>query len=611
MIDEIGNINSFEAKPEKHSSINRKVIYYLVVLLFFGGSFIWITAIKARRNLYNDLLRHARITSIIISQESISSLNNNISDTTKNDYKQIKHQLNQVIKTIPEARFVYLLGIRLVSIYFIADSEPIGSPDESLPGDIYSEASSILRSSFKSGNESFEGPLKDKWGNWMSIFIPVKNQINGELIAVLGLDVSVKHWIILIIKECMLPVSLMIFALYFLFVTILNKQKAIFNKIQSEKIRISEEKYRLLITNIKDIVYSVDVNTKEFAYLSPSFEKITGYSIYDINKMGGRNSFLSQVLSNEVLVDSNLTYLELVGSNESVFKQDAWWKCKDGSFKFLQDHWIHIYVNDIAVSTDGILIDITERKKVEQDLKLKNEELIRVNTDKDRFMSILAHDLKSPFNGLLGFSDLLSLNIRNYDIDKIEKYAGIINKTAKSTYNLLEDLLLWARSQSGKIPFEPQITSLFDVCEIVVDGLKLNAKTKNINIKFPTDKELLIYSDIDMLKTVLRNLISNAIKFTHNNGHIEIHAVETETHMIISVSDDGIGLSAKSKEKLFDVSGSFTTKGTENESGTGLGLLLCKEFIEKHGGELKVESQEGYGSIFCFKLPHLDKAQFI
>jgi two-component system sensor histidine kinase/response regulator len=165
-------------------------------------------------------------------------------------------------------------------------------------------------------------------------------------------------------------------------------------------------------------------------------------------------------------------------------------------------------------------------------------------------------------------------------------------------------MIYWARSQSGKIPYEPQNLRLADICKDIVENLELNADTKNITINHFVTDEMNIFADIDMLKTILRNLISNAIKFTNIGGQINIRCEQTNSKITISVSDNGVGIAAEVIDKLFEISHIHTTKGTSNESGTGLGLLLCKEFVEKHGGEIWAESEEGKGSTFYFTIPY-------
>ena len=162
---------------------------------------------------------------------------------------------------------------------------------------------------------------------------------------------------------------------------------------------------------------------------------------------------------------------------------------------------------------------------------------------------------------------------------------------------------MWARTQQGKIPYKPQILSFRDICINIFEILSPNANAKNITINYSAPDEINIFADIDMLKTVLRNLVSNAIKFTNNGGVININAVENSGNVTISVSDNGIGINPDNLAKLFDITEVITTKGTAKETGTGLGLLICKEFVEKHGGEIWVESEVGKGSDFKFTLP--------
>ncbi|MCD4698381.1 MAG: HAMP domain-containing histidine kinase [Bacteroidales bacterium] len=258
---------------------------------------------------------------------------------------------------------------------------------------------------------------------------------------------------------------------------------------------------------------------------------------------------------------------------------------------------LKIVESEKLIEASKIIITKTE------EVKSQNEELKKLNADKDRFIFILAHDLKSPFNSMLGFLELLSVNIRKYDIDEIEKQINIVNNAARNTFQLLEDLLMWVRTQSGKIPYKPQKLNFSDICMDIVAFLKPNASAKNITINHFVAEKITVFADINMLKTILRNLISNAIKFTNPGGRIDIYTVKTQSNITISVSDNGVGIAPEILNKLFDISQTHTTKGTINESGTGLGLFLCNEFVRKHGGKIRVESEVGKGSNFEFTLP--------
>ncbi|MCB8994953.1 MAG: hypothetical protein H6538_05025 [Bacteroidales bacterium] len=244
-----------------------------------------------------------------------------------------------------------------------------------------------------------------------------------------------------------------------------------------------------------------------------------------------------------------------------------------------------------------------ERMKVEENEK-KLKELI---ASKDMLLSILAHDLKSPFNALLGLTELLKNNVHTYTPEKLEKTATHIHSSAFASYNLLEDLLTWARAQSGKIPFEVSNLLLNEVCRDIINEMKNNAEAKNIHLEHKISSDLVVYADLNLLKIILRNLVSNAVKFTRNHGSITISAVSGNNMVEISVQDDGIGIPKSNLEKLFNPAIIYSSHGTSNEKGTGLGLLICKEFIEKHGGKLNIESEEGVGSRFYFQLPLPEK----
>ena len=251
--------------------------------------------------------------------------------------------------------------------------------------------------------------------------------------------------------------------------------------------------------------------------------------------------------------------------------------------------------------------DITERKKTEKGLREISESLVKLNADKDRFISILGHDLKSPFNNILGFSEILTEEIHKLDINEIEDIAKNINKSAKIINKLLEDILMWARTQQGNIAFQPQDLILKDIFENVIEVLKPIAYAKGITISYTNSDHLKVFADSDMLKTIILNLVSNAIKFTNSEGIIKLNAESAESGIVISVSDNGIGIPSDNLPKLFDISEVLSTKGTAGETGTGLGLLLCKEFVEKHGGKIWVESEIGKGSDFKFTLPILQE----
>jgi len=243
-----------------------------------------------------------------------------------------------------------------------------------------------------------------------------------------------------------------------------------------------------------------------------------------------------------------------------------------------------------------------EKKNITELVQIKNAELVKHNKDNDLFMSILAHDLRSPFNSILGLLQLLTKKIRVYDIEKTERTVQIVYESANRAYNLLDDLLSWGRSQMGKLPFEPENLNFLTICADIVASVQQTADSKNITIKYFAAADMKMFADKNMVYSLLRNLISNAIKFTNIGGHINVYAKQDTTNLTITVSDNGVGFLPKILENLFDITHVYSNVGTANEKGTGLGLLLCKEFVERHSGKIWIKSEVDKGTEIMFTL---------
>jgi signal transduction histidine kinase len=237
------------------------------------------------------------------------------------------------------------------------------------------------------------------------------------------------------------------------------------------------------------------------------------------------------------------------------------------------------------------------------ELEEANEKLKETNNTKDKLFSVIAHDLRGPFTTLLGFSSLLKENVKQYDTRQIETMLTHINSAARNAFALLENLLTWARAQNKQLDFDPQNLDIHKIIWDISDIMKSMAEIKDITINTLSKEGCTILADENMLKTILRNLISNAIKFTHPGGKIAISAIQTNEETRISVSDNGVGMTDEIKKSLFSLHTDAPSLGTANEKGTGLGLIISKEFAEKHGGRIEVESSPGYGSVFSLTLP--------
>jgi signal transduction histidine kinase len=277
---------------------------------------------------------------------------------------------------------------------------------------------------------------------------------------------------------------------------------------------------------------------------------------------------------------------------------------------YFRGNILFVFFSGIAISILLFLLtsSLINARAQSREINKLNSKLKKANADKDRFISILSHDLKNPFNSMLGFLDLLTNDLHILEKDKIEHFLKFLNEVTRSAYKLLEDLLEWARVQTGSFPFEPVYFPFRDVCQEVSGLLYANAKAKEVKVVCNKKEDIMVYADQEMLKTILRNLVSNAIKFSHHGDEVFITAESGETGVVVCVIDKGVGIDPQKVDKLFVITEIISTKGTSNETGTGLGLILCKEFVEAHGGKIWVESEIGNGSKFSFTLPHSAKS---
>lgn len=237
-----------------------------------------------------------------------------------------------------------------------------------------------------------------------------------------------------------------------------------------------------------------------------------------------------------------------------------------------------------------------------EELKKQKEELTEANSTKDKFFSIIAHDLKNPLNSMVGLSDLLHSDFETFEINKQKRFVQLINQASNDLYKLLENLLQWSRIQTGSMPFNPTKFYLADLVQPTLSLLQASAENKNITIHNLVNKSSPVFADFSMISAVLRNLIGNALKFTNPNGNIYLEAEESDGTVKVFVRDDGVGINEGDLIKIFRADSKFSKKGTSGEKGTGLGLIVCKEFVEKNKGQIDVVSKIGEGTTFWFTL---------
>ena len=242
-------------------------------------------------------------------------------------------------------------------------------------------------------------------------------------------------------------------------------------------------------------------------------------------------------------------------------------------------------------------------EKANTELKKALHKLEDANHTKDKFFSIIAHDLTSPFNVILSFSNLLLEYFDRYSREEIKDMVEDIFESSQSLHDLLENLLQWSMSQTDRLEVIPQTTNLNELISNIFSLMHSSAEKKKIRLSSSLPENMEAFFDKEMITTVTRNLLSNAIKFTHPEGEVKVQGIRFDSHIEISVEDNGVGICAEGMKSLFRIDVKHSTKGTSGEEGTGLGIILCREFIEKNGGTFHVESEPGEGSTFTFTLP--------
>jgi len=334
------------------------------------------------------------------------------------------------------------------------------------------------------------------------------------------------------------------------------------------------------------IVFTNNAGFKLFGYTKEDFKK--GVSVFDLiatEEIKKANKYFCNIL-NGVLSK---------GNEYKVLK-------KDGSTISIYINSVPIVENGEKVGIIGIAIDITNQKSIEEKLLKISEDQKELIAVKDKFFSIIAHDLRGPFTGLLGFTELLKNEVTTLNEDEIVKFSDHINKSARNVFDLLTNLLHWGRMQTGKIEIKLERINLADRVNTSIKLLKDNSDKKEILIENNISEELFIKADSFMIDSIMQNLLANAIKFTPRKGRVKFSAERIEETIFISVSDNGVGISKDKLDLIFRIDKRTSTLGTENEPGTGLGVILCKEMVERQEGKFEIISEEGKGTTVRFGL---------
>ena len=373
-------------------------------------------------------------------------------------------------------------------------------------------------------------------------------------------------------------------------------------EVRSIELEIQNEELRLAKSAAQDAIDLYDFAPTGYFSLNTVGE-ITRLNLNGAAMLGKERSLLMKSRFGFFVSDETKPifnhFLEKIFKNKTKESCELILKRKDNSAMF-------VLLNGImAENGENCLIamdNITDHKQAEAEIGLKNENLQKLIATKDKFFSIIAHDLRSPFQAINWFSELLVRHVIKNEYNRTDEFARIILQSSKRAMDLLTNLMDWSRSQTGRMDYKPEYFEIGHLINEITPLLDDIARQKSIYIQKDLPSDVIIFADQAMISTVCRNLISNAIKFTPSGGKISLRVTPGQNSVQVSVKDSGIGIPENRINHLFSIDQSHSTLGTNNEPGTGLGLILCKEFIDKHSGNIWVESQVGKGSTFYFTL---------
>jgi PAS domain S-box-containing protein len=370
-------------------------------------------------------------------------------------------------------------------------------------------------------------------------------------------------------------------------------------KHYEEALKESEEKFRKIFES-SGIGMALLRPDGQFTKVNKSFCEMLGYNEDEIIDTNFRNithpgdlqksfELITEMLKNESSRSRSIEKRYLRKNGELIWASTTLSLIRDSENKPL------FFIAQVH--------DTTERKKQEEQLLSYTDELKMLNASKDKFFSIISHDLRTPFNSLLGITEFITHSYDEMSPKAIKESISSIHQSSQKVFNLILNLFEWTRLQSGKFELDKSDTGIRELIEEVVNLYKPNAIAKDIKLSASIPEDLFVYADKYMVETVLRNLVNNAIKFTRRGGSVKVSVIKKGNTAAISIEDNGVGISKENQNKLFRIDEQFKSDGTAEEKGTGLGLVLCKEFVEKNGGTISLESDEGKGSNFTFTLP--------
>jgi signal transduction histidine kinase/ActR/RegA family two-component response regulator len=557
-----------------------------------------------------DLLRQARIIAHAINLDRVKSLTGTSVDTGSTDYRHLKEQLAAIRTACPECRFIYLLNRTSEGkVCFLLDSEPAGHPDESLPGQVYAEASDCLRRVFDTHLEATEGPEDDQWGTWISAFVPLRNLESRELAAVVGIDVDATDWYWMIAERCSTPIvlTLALSVTLVLVVSLLQRARQLNDSQRSYRearefleMAVAQSPSGILIADAPDVTIRM-ANQAAFGIRGGDPGILTGIALtkHSVNWQTYRPD--GSPYQAEALPLSRAVLRGEIVHNEEVIIRDA-----DN-----RDHWVCANAAPIRNArgevSAGIVVfhDITQQKQSEFELAAARDLAEAATRAKTEFLANMSHEIRTPMTAILGYSDILLESLTDREL---RDAAATIQRNGQYLLGIINDILDLSKIEAGKLQVEHELCSPSQILCDVAALMRVRACAKNVSLHVRFDGPIpqTIQSAPTHLRQILVNLTGNAVKFTEA-GCIQLVArlLRLESHnakMQFEVIDTGIGMTAQQIAQLFTPFTQVDSSAARKHGGTGLGLAISKRLAQSLGGDITAVSDPGKGSTFTLTI---------
>ncbi len=569
--------------------------YAMMSLLFFVNQ--WKST--SSQELHN-VMAIAKMAENSINGEMFKQLKGDEGDLGTPAYESVKKRMVKLVEINHDARFAYIYTRRGNSIYFMVDSEPVDSKDYSPPGREFTEASDESWKPFADGKEAITKVEADRWGTWVSVLVPMKDELTNKTIAVFGMDYPASTWNLAAKKNVGMAgvIVVVIYLVFFSFFIIINKNDKL--KKSSADIQENEERMRIITESAYDGIAMMD-QEGIISFWNPAIERILGYT---------RTEAVGQHLHRFIVPsryhdahNAAFPAFQQTGQGNAVGKTlDLHARRKDGTEISVQLSLSAIFVHN-GWHSMGIIRDSTRQKQYEQDIIAARDIAEEAVRTKSEFLANMSHEIRTPMNAIIGFSNLV---LKTDMTQKQRDYIGKIDSSANSLLGIVNDILDFSKIEAGKLDLQSVVFNLDQVMNQIVAMISVGAAKKNIELLSTIARDVPkdLAGDPMRLGQVLINLANNAVKFT-DKGHILIRAelvdkTSDNARIRFTVSDTGIGMTEEQMNKLFTAFSQADSSVTRKYGGTGLGLTISRRLVNMMDGEIHVESEYGVGSRFIF-----------